>query len=87
MTATPPIPRAAFDPIVCVVDFHHARYVSMRWQLKPQQWRRKSPQLTVFCRGPEVETWIGVKEGDDPATDNDWSSILPFLALADGAHS
>jgi hypothetical protein len=38
-------------------------------------------------RGPEVETWIGTEEGEDPAADNDWSSILPFLALADGAHS
>ncbi|KAF2668373.1 hypothetical protein BT63DRAFT_402249 [Microthyrium microscopicum] len=50
-----------FNPIVCVVAFHHAR-------------------------GPEVETWIGVDEGSDPALDNDWS-LLPFLALSDGAHS
>ncbi|KAE9973683.1 hypothetical protein BLS_003471 [Venturia inaequalis] len=55
-------PRIPFDPILCVVAFHHA------------------------SRGPEVETWIGVEEGTDPATENDWS-LLPFMALADGAHS
>lgn len=49
------------NPLVCVVDFHHAR-------------------------GPEVETWIGAPEGTDPAVDNDWS-LLPFMALSDGAHA
>jgi hypothetical protein len=43
--------------------------------------------FSLVLRGPEVETWIGVKEGEDPAAENDWSAILPFLALADGAHS
>jgi hypothetical protein len=71
----------SFDPIVCVVDFHHARYVAMRWQATAR------PANIALRRGPEVETWIGVKEGEDPAAENDWSSILPFLALADGAHS
>ncbi|KAF2010305.1 LAlv9 family protein [Aaosphaeria arxii CBS 175.79] len=52
---------APFAPIVCIVDFHHAR-------------------------GPEVETWLGVEEGTDPASDNDWS-LLPFMALSDGAHA
>ncbi|KAJ5664222.1 hypothetical protein N7507_004953 [Penicillium longicatenatum] len=47
------------DPIVLVIDFHHAR-------------------------GPEVEHCIG-DEGTNPATDNDWS-LLPFMALSDGAH-
>ncbi|KAF2265941.1 hypothetical protein CC78DRAFT_598087 [Lojkania enalia] len=50
-----------FAPIVCIVDFHHAR-------------------------GPEVEKWLGVEEGTDPARDNDWS-LLPFMALSDGAHA
>ncbi|KAI9684363.1 MAG: late secretory pathway protein avl9 [Trizodia sp. TS-e1964] len=36
--------------------------------------------------GPEVETWIGVEEGHDPAVVNDWS-LLPFMALSDGAHA
>lgn len=27
-----------------------------------------------------------MEEGTDPATENDWS-LLPFMALADGAHS
>ncbi|KAJ5091552.1 hypothetical protein NUU61_006422 [Penicillium alfredii] len=47
------------DPIVLVIDFHHAR-------------------------GPEIEHCIG-DEGTDPATENDWS-LLPFMALSDGAH-
>ncbi|KAL9592284.1 MAG: hypothetical protein Q9179_006875 [Wetmoreana sp. 5 TL-2023] len=54
-------PSHADDPIVCVVDFHHAR-------------------------GPEIESWFGVKDGTDPAADNDWS-YLPFMALSDGAHA
>lgn len=33
-----------------------------------------------------MESWIGVPEGSDPATENEWS-LLPFMALADGAHS
>ncbi|KAF1949720.1 LAlv9 family protein-like protein [Byssothecium circinans] len=52
---------AGFTPIVCIVDFHHAR-------------------------GPEIEKWLGVEEGTDPAIDNDWS-LLPFMALTDGAHA
>ncbi|KAI4635793.1 uncharacterized protein J4E87_000750 [Alternaria ethzedia] len=52
---------ATLNPLVCVVDFHHAR-------------------------GPEVETWLGAEEGTDPAVDNDWS-LLPFMALSDGAHA
>ncbi|KAL8737299.1 MAG: hypothetical protein Q9181_001823 [Wetmoreana brouardii] len=55
------VPSQADDPIVCVVDFHHAR-------------------------GPEIESWFGVKDGTDPAADNDWS-YLPFMALSDGAHA
>ncbi|KAJ6109338.1 Late secretory pathway protein AVL9 [Penicillium sp. IBT 16267x] len=47
------------DPIVLVIDFHHAR-------------------------GPEIEHCIG-DEGTNPAIDNDWS-LLPFMALSDGAH-
>ncbi|KAF2198960.1 hypothetical protein GQ43DRAFT_399784 [Delitschia confertaspora ATCC 74209] len=52
---------ASFTPIVCIVDFHHAR-------------------------GPEVERWLGVEEGSDPATENEWP-LLPFMALSDGAHA
>jgi len=33
-----------------------------------------------------VETWLGAEEGTDPAVDNDWS-LLPFMALSDGAHA
>ncbi|KAJ0425905.1 transport protein Avl9-domain-containing protein [Aspergillus carlsbadensis] len=51
--------RVQQDPIVMVIDFHHAR-------------------------GPEVELCIG-PEGTDPAAENDWS-LLPFMALSDGAH-
>ncbi|KAL6704036.1 hypothetical protein ACN47E_008800 [Coniothyrium glycines] len=52
---------APLVPLVCVVDFHHAR-------------------------GPEVETWLGAEDGVDPAEQNDWS-LLPFMALSDGAHA
>lgn len=37
-------------------------------------------------RGPEVERWFGVAEGQDPATEWDWT-LLPFMALSDGAHA
>ncbi|KAF9884126.1 late secretory pathway protein avl9 [Aspergillus nanangensis] len=47
------------DPIVMVIDFHHAR-------------------------GPEIELSFA-DEGTDPAVENDWS-LLPFMALSDGAH-
>jgi hypothetical protein len=36
------------------------------------------------CSGPEIEHCIA-DEGTDPATENDWS-LLPFMALSDGAH-
>ncbi|KAJ5204545.1 Late secretory pathway protein AVL9 [Penicillium cinerascens] len=48
-----------YDPIVLVIDFHHAR-------------------------GPEIEHCIA-DEGTNPAIENDWS-LLPFMALSDGAH-
>lgn len=35
-------------------------------------------------RGPEIEHCIG-DEGTNAATENDWS-LLPFMALSDGAH-
>ncbi|MCJ1383006.1 late secretory pathway protein avl9 [Xylographa soralifera] len=38
------------------------------------------------ARGPEIETWLGVEEGRDPAVENDWN-FLPFMALSDGAHT
>jgi hypothetical protein len=37
-------------------------------------------------RGPEVERWFGVPEGRDPAAEWDWT-LLPFMALSDGAHA
>lgn len=52
----------AFTPLICVVDFHHAR-------------------------GPEIEHWIGADESHpDPTEGNDWS-LIPYMALPDGAHS
>ena len=48
------------------------------------------PLVTVVgfhhARGPEVETWFGVTDGTDPAVDYDWT-LLPFMALSDGAHA
>lgn len=48
------------------------------------------PLVTIVdfhhARGPEVEKWFGVPEGTDPAADWDWS-LLPFMALSDGAHA
>ncbi|KAI1345041.1 transport protein Avl9-domain-containing protein [Xylariaceae sp. FL0016] len=37
-------------------------------------------------RGPEIEKWFGVAEGQDPAVEWDWP-LLPFMALSDGAHA
>lgn len=49
-----------------------------------------TPLVTVVgfhhARGPEVETWFGVEDGFDPAVEFDWS-LLPFMALSDGAHA
>ncbi|KAJ6444393.1 avl9 protein [Purpureocillium lavendulum] len=49
-----------------------------------------APLVTVVgfhhARGPEVETWFGADEGADPAVDFGWS-LLPFMALSDGAHA
>ena len=78
-----------FPPAICVVGFHHARYEL------PQLC--SSARAGACCvlhrhtaddrnRGPEIETWYGLSEGADPATDNDWS-FLPFMALSDGAHT
>ncbi|KAI5463190.1 transport protein Avl9-domain-containing protein [Mariannaea sp. PMI_226] len=48
------------------------------------------PLVTVVgfhhARGPEVETWFGAEEATDPAVDYGWS-LLPFMALSDGAHA
>ncbi|RKF56662.1 Late secretory pathway protein AVL9 [Erysiphe neolycopersici] len=38
------------------------------------------------ARGPEIENWFGASPGSDPAIENDWS-LLPFMALSDGAHA
>ena len=40
----------------------------------------------LLKRGPEIETWIGVQDGSDPASENEWP-LLPFMALSDGAHT
>ncbi|PHH87165.1 hypothetical protein CDD83_9243 [Cordyceps sp. RAO-2017] len=49
-----------------------------------------APLVTVVgfhhARGPEVESWFGVDDGVDPAADFGWS-LLPFMALSDGAHA
>lgn len=55
------VPPVALAPLVCIIDFHHAR-------------------------GPEVEAWIGLEDGEDPAVEHDWP-LLPFMALSDGAHA
>ncbi|KAI1938073.1 hypothetical protein LOZ66_003661 [Ophidiomyces ophidiicola] len=52
--------RTSQDPILLVVDFHHAR-------------------------GPEIELSF-CEDGTDPVGQNDWS-LLPFMALTDGAHA
>lgn len=48
------------------------------------------PLVTVVgfhhARGPEVEMWFGVEDGFDPASKFGWT-LLPFMALSDGAHA
>jgi hypothetical protein len=49
-----------------------------------------SPLVAVVdfhhARGPEVEAWFGAEDGSDPAVEYRWS-LLPFMALSDGAHA
>ncbi|KAE8380547.1 transport protein Avl9-domain-containing protein [Aspergillus bertholletiae] len=49
---------------------------------------RQAPIVMVIdfhhARGPEIELCFG-DDGADPAAENDWS-LLPFMALSDGAH-
>lgn len=49
-----------------------------------------NPLVTVVgfhhARGPEVEAWFGADEGSDPAAEYGWT-LLPFMALSDGAHA
>ncbi|KAI9816188.1 MAG: late secretory pathway protein avl9 [Pycnora praestabilis] len=49
-----------------------------------------TPIVTVVgfhhARGPEIESWFGIEDGSDPAMENEWS-LLPFMALSDGAHA
>jgi hypothetical protein len=47
---------------------------------------RRDRLLIFTLRGPEVERWLGVDDGTDPAIVNDWG-LLPFMALSDGAHA
>ena len=70
------IPTTPFPPAVCVVDFHHARYLRRAFE----------DSNSLHLRGPEIEQWFGVPTGTDPAIENDWS-FLPFMALSDGAHA
>lgn len=48
------------------------------------------PLVTVVgfhhAKGPEVEAWFGAEDGADPAVDYGWT-LLPFMALSDGAHA
>jgi hypothetical protein len=50
---------------------------------------RQAPIVMVIdfhhARGPEIELCIG-EEDIDIAAKNDWS-LLPFMALSDGAHA
>ena len=72
-----------FGPAICVIGFHHSRYVDF---MSPFGLCLKNIQTLTLCRGPEIESWFGVPEHTDPSIDNDWS-FLPFMALSDGAHS
>lgn len=38
-----------------------------------------------ISRGPEIELCLA-EPGSNPAIENDWS-LLPFMALSDGAHT
>ncbi len=69
---------STYEPLVTVVGFHHARSVT--------QVIFNIPYSQLHSRGPEIETWFGAKGGIDPAIENDWT-LLPFMALSDGAHT
>ncbi len=47
---------------------------------------KESYKGLTFARGPEIESWFGVRDQIDPAAENEWS-FLPFMALSDGAHA
>ena len=98
------------DPIVLVIDFHHARwdltsrtvlsifrakggnipsltiqFLSFLNSASPLRYTKVLIKLDLSFRGPEVELCFA-EEGSNPIVENDWS-LLPFMALSDGAHT
>ncbi|KAK3687255.1 transport protein Avl9-domain-containing protein [Podospora appendiculata] len=75
MTSVPPTPTSGSTP--SPVQSSHSRPGFV-------------PLVSVVdfhhARGPEVERWFGADDGFDPAVEYDWS-LLPFMALSDGAHA
>ncbi|KAK2744169.1 late secretory pathway protein avl9 [Myotisia sp. PD_48] len=77
------------EPIVLVVDFHHARHVPSSYPYN--RTARFAPPVaqhkhhTADNLGPEVEYWF-CNDGVDPVKKNDWN-LLPFMAMSDGAHA
>ncbi|OOG00804.1 hypothetical protein ASPCADRAFT_125815 [Aspergillus carbonarius ITEM 5010] len=80
--------RSGQEPIVMVIDFHHARLDMIQTTVNiPRVHSYRLWTLAVFEHlhlGPEIELCFG-GDGSDPVAENDWS-LLPFMALSDGAH-
>lgn len=81
-----------FGPLIAVIDFHHARSVQLQARIRISDFRRSFTNIaSLENRGPEVESWIGNDDNEastekDSVSESDWS-LLPFMALSDGAHT
>ncbi|TKA82676.1 hypothetical protein B0A55_01480 [Friedmanniomyces simplex] len=64
-------PSSSFTPLVCVVDFHHARGPEI------EHWFGASSSSSSSSSSPDGSF--------DPVEENEWH-LIPYMALPDGAH-